>query len=350
MYGGKQTLYDALGLARDAKQGEIVRAFRKLNAELQSEASAPNPRRAALIHEAFEVLSDPQKRAAYDQSLKGPSFLGVAGGEKPRRKWGVLVAGIALALGALYYFTLGGAPQPRQGGPLLNLQEVQAVASVSVGRVNRIEMSGARSNLGTAVAVEEGVMMAPCEGIDPGAQIVVRIPPRDIPAQLRKVDEKIGLCRLAVSGGGSWPLPMTGLVPNVGDAIYAANLNALGEVVISPGVVKKVVRGANGTVIESTARAGPPVDGSPLLDAEGRIVAIALRGEHTTLPPEWVVDVPIRRRPAPEAPAARDIAREAPPAGAADEEARRRLEKVSPEKREALEKAFRPPPSVPKDL
>lgn len=350
MYGRKQTLYDILEIPRDAKQTDIVRGYRRLMAEMQKETTAPNPRRAQLIGEAYEVLSDAQRRAAYDESLKGPSFLGVAGGDKPKRKWGMLVAGIGLALGALYYFTLGNAPEPRRVAHFLSPKEVHTATSVSVGRVNRVEISGARSNLGTAVAIEQGVMMAPCRGIDPGAQILVRIPPRDLPAQLRKVDEKVGLCRLAVSGGASWPLPMTALVPNVGDAIYAANLNALGEVVVSPGVVKKVVRGANGTVvIDSTARAGPPVDGSPLLDAEGRIVAIALDGEHTTLPREWIVDDPIRKRAPPEDAAPREIPEEAP-AATADEKARARLERMPPERREAIEKAFRPPPSVPDDL
>jgi hypothetical protein len=351
MYGGKQTLYGILELPRDAKQTDIVRCYRRLAAEMQKETAAPNPRRAQLIREAYEVLSDPQRRAAYDESLRGPGFLGVGGSDKPQRKWAMLVAGVALALGALYYFTIGSPPEPRRAAHVLSPKEVHTAASVSVGRVNRVEMSGARSNLGTAVAVEEGVMMAPCRGIDPGAQILVRIPPRDLPAQLRKLDEKTGLCRLAVSGGGSWPLPMTALVPNVGDAIYAANLNALGEVVISPGVVKKVVRTSTGTVvIDSTALAGPPVDGSPLLDAEGRIVAIALNGKHTTLPREWIVDEPIRRRPPPEAPAPREIPEDAPAAATADEKARARLERMPPDRREAVEKAFRPPPSVPEGL
>lgn len=299
MYGGKQTLYDILELPRTAPQSDIESCYRRLAAEMLKETTAPNPRRAQLIREAYEVLSDPPRRAAYDESLKGPRFLGVDGADSPKRKWGVLGAGMAMAVAALYYLAGGSAPQPQQAGAALSLQEVQAAASVSIGRVNRVEMSGARSSLGTAVAVEEGVMMAPCEGIGPGAQILVRIPPRDIPAQVRKIDEKLGLCRLAVSGGGSWPLPMAGRVPDVGDAIFAANLNALGEVVVSPGTVKRVVRGAAGTVIDSTARSAALVDGSPLLDAEGRIVAIALAGEHTMLPPEWIVDAPIRKRPPP---------------------------------------------------
>jgi DnaJ-like protein/trypsin-like peptidase len=347
MYGRKQTLYDVLGVTRDARPDEIVRSYRRLAAEMKRDTTAPDPRRAEWIHEAYEVLSDPYRRAAYDETLKGPRFLGVAAGDKPRRKWGLLAGGITLALGALYYYFIGSAPEARRQAPGLSLQEVQTAASVSVGRVNRVEMSGARSNLGTAVAIEEGVMMAPCQGIGPGVQVIVRIPPRDIPAQLRHVDDAMGLCKLGVSGGGSWPLPTTALAPRVGDRIYAANLNALGEVVVSPGEVKKVVRGSRGRVIETTARAGRPVDGSPLLDVEGRIVAIALDGEHTMLPPAWVVDAPIRKRPS-EAPAPREVPAQEP-AAPGDANAKR-LENVPLEKRERLEKAFRPPPSVPSDL
>lgn len=347
MYGGKQTLYDVLGLPRDARPHDITRAYRRLSAEMQRESAAPNPRLAALLHEAHEVLSDPQKREQYDRSLQGPRFLGVAGGETPRRRWGLLVAGLALALGAAWYFTLGSAPEARRQGTGMSPQEIHTAASVSVGRVSRVEMSGARTGLGVAVAVEEGMMMAPCEGITPGAPLLVRIPPRDIPAQVASSDAAAGLCRLSVSGGASWPLPMTGTVPRIGDRVYAVNIGPLGEVVVSPGEVKQVIAVPSGSVIESTARAGAPVEGSPLLDNDGRLVAIAMKGRHTTPPRTWVVDEPIRRKPPPREPAGEAAAEPARP-GAEGEDPR--LKNVSPEKRERLEKAFRPPPSVPSDL
>lgn len=342
MYGQKQTLYDVLRLPRDASQGDIVRTYRRLSAEMEKESSAPNPRRATLVREAYEVLSDPQKREAYDKSLRDPKFLGASDAPPSRSRWILLAAVIAVGLAAAWYFIAGresGEPLGRGAGK--SLQEVQTAVSVAVGRVNRIEMSGARSALGTAVAVEDGVMLAPCQGIAPGVQVVVRIPPRDIPAQLRTADEASGLCKLSMSGGASWPLPMTGLAPNVGDRIYAVNLNAQGEAVVSAGEVRKVTPGAIGRIIESTARAGTPIDGAPLLDVDGRVVAIALKGQHTTLPAAWIVDVPIVRSAPPVTPE-----REAPAA----EEAPRQAPEASPDRRERLEKAFRPPPSVPKDL
>lgn len=343
MYGGKQTLYDVLEIPRNASQTDVVRKYRNLMSEMQKESAAPNPRRAALLHEAYEVLSDPDKRAAYDASLRGPKFLGVSGGDQPVRRWGLLVAGIALALGVLWYFTLGGAPEKQSQAARLSQQEVHTATSVAVGRVSRVEMSGARSALGVAVAVEQGVMITACHGIAPGTPLLVRIPPRDIPAQVMTADESLGLCRLSLSGGASWPLPMTGVVPRIGQKVYAVNLGPLGEVVVSPGEVKRVQPGPQGNVVDSTARAGSPVDGSPLLDIEGRVVAIALKGRHTTLPRAWIVDEPVRRKPAP---AEAEPAEEKTPA---DENARR-LENLPPEKRERLEKAFRPPPTIPGDL
>ena len=286
-YGQKSTLYDALGLDRGAQPSDIERTYRRLSAELKREAAAPDPRREALIHEAYEVLSDPQRRAAYDKSLLKDEFLGKRDTAAPARKWGLAAAFVALfSVGAWYFFVQG---KPASGGGISagSLQEIQTAASVSVGRVNRVEISGARSSLGAAVAIEEGVMMAPCQGIGPGAQILVRIPPRDIPAQVRHADEAVGLCRIAVSGGASWPLAMTALVPKVGATVYAATLGSLGEVVIVPGEVKKVTRGQIGAVIESTVNSGNAIEGTPLLDSQGRIVALWRGGQHTTLPAGW---------------------------------------------------------------
>jgi molecular chaperone DnaJ len=61
-------LYEVLGVARDANQDQIKRAYRKLVRELHPDIN-PDPEvqdRFKDITAAYEVLSDPQKRSNYD--------------------------------------------------------------------------------------------------------------------------------------------------------------------------------------------------------------------------------------------------------------------------------------------
>lgn len=61
--------YDIMGVARDATQDEIKRAYRKLarkyHPDVSKEPDAEDQFKA--VGEAYEVLKDPEKRAAYDQ-------------------------------------------------------------------------------------------------------------------------------------------------------------------------------------------------------------------------------------------------------------------------------------------
>ncbi|HLS80894.1 MAG TPA: DnaJ C-terminal domain-containing protein [Steroidobacter sp.] len=61
--------YKIMGVARDASQDEIKRAYRKLarkyHPDVSKEANAEE--RFKEVQEAYEVLKDPEKRAAYDQ-------------------------------------------------------------------------------------------------------------------------------------------------------------------------------------------------------------------------------------------------------------------------------------------
>ena len=61
--------YNVLGVARDASQDDIKRAYRKMarkfHPDVSKEANAED--RFKEVQEAYEVLKDPEKRAAYDQ-------------------------------------------------------------------------------------------------------------------------------------------------------------------------------------------------------------------------------------------------------------------------------------------
>ncbi|HHQ13516.1 MAG TPA: J domain-containing protein [Chromatiales bacterium] len=61
--------YKIMGVARDASQDEIKRAYRKLARKYHPDVSkeADAEARFKEVGEAYEVLKDPEKRAAYDQ-------------------------------------------------------------------------------------------------------------------------------------------------------------------------------------------------------------------------------------------------------------------------------------------
>ena len=63
--------YRVLGVSSDASDAEIKRAYRKLARQYHPDVN-PDPaaqEKFGEVSRAYEVLSDPQKRAAYDLSL-----------------------------------------------------------------------------------------------------------------------------------------------------------------------------------------------------------------------------------------------------------------------------------------
>lgn len=81
----KRDYYEVLGLSKSASDDEIKKAYRKLSKKYHPDINkAPDAEeKFKEITEAYEVLSDPQKRAAYDQyghAATNPNFGGGSGG------------------------------------------------------------------------------------------------------------------------------------------------------------------------------------------------------------------------------------------------------------------------------
>src|SRR6478672_7422686 len=114
---GKRDYYEVLGVAKNASEEEIKKAYRKHAMRHhpdrnQGESAKKAEERFKECKEAYEMLSDPQKRAAYDQF--GPAGvdpnLGSRGGADG------FSGGFAEASGDIFGDIFGGAGARRAGG------------------------------------------------------------------------------------------------------------------------------------------------------------------------------------------------------------------------------------------
>ena len=151
-----QDLYDLLGVARDADADTIKKAYRKRARQLHPDVN-PDPEASAQFQEvgrAYEVLSDPQKRAAYDRG--GDPFGGAGFGGQ----------------GAGFSFTdimdafFGGQPGAQQRGPRPRIRRGQD----ALIRLD-IDLAEAAFGVSRELKVDTAVVCTTCsgEGSAPGS-------------------------------------------------------------------------------------------------------------------------------------------------------------------------------------
>lgn len=333
MAAGKKSLYEILGIDRDANAIDIGLAYERRRDAL-ARAVPPDASESALVQQAYEVLSDAKRRAAYDASLITAEEKAAAAAqatdlvlepeepEAPRRNpmWVGLGAGLVVIIAALY-FTFRGerapavpkeppaeAPKPVVQAPPpapkpLPPATILAAATSSVGQLLSYDMGGQAKPIGLAVAIDRGVFLATCHGISAGSALVVRIGLESHSASLAMADEELDLCRVAVpdlKGGGL----VTGDEPKAGDKVYAMGANARGEMALTEGTVKQLRASSAGPVIEVSIPIAPGSSGGPVFDTYGRLVGIATTphgygaGLSIALPVAWATQMRSRVKPA----------------------------------------------------
>ncbi len=66
----RSTLYDVLGISDKASANEISAAYRLKEEDLNNASDPEAQSQLKLVHEAYAILSDPDRRSKYDQGLK----------------------------------------------------------------------------------------------------------------------------------------------------------------------------------------------------------------------------------------------------------------------------------------
>ena len=83
----KRDYYETLGVARGAGEDDIKRAYRKMAMEHHPDRNRHDPKSEARfkeVNEAYEILKDPQRKAAYDR-FGHAAFENGTGAERRRR-------------------------------------------------------------------------------------------------------------------------------------------------------------------------------------------------------------------------------------------------------------------------
>src|SRR6202142_902038 len=118
----KRDYYEVLGVGREASDDEIKKAYRKLAVKFHPEKNAGDKsaeEKFKEIGEAYEALSDPQRRAAYDQyghaafdprARAGRGFGGAGGFHDPFEIFREVFGGG----GSIFENLFGGGPDPSQ--------------------------------------------------------------------------------------------------------------------------------------------------------------------------------------------------------------------------------------------
>ena len=160
------TLYEILSVAPDADAEELRAAFRRLSKKVHPDAGGSDELFGRVKH-AYDILSDPARRAAYDRSLSAP----VAVPDKPAQVVAYVPAGQARTVslvfsGSLDYTNTG----VTTSGALSIKPPTGAIVSVT-GTLTLPGIMGGTTTVAVAIARVLGVGVGIVTVSDPVVQL-----------------------------------------------------------------------------------------------------------------------------------------------------------------------------------
>ncbi|MEO7812892.1 MAG: trypsin-like peptidase domain-containing protein [Usitatibacter sp.] len=319
----KQSLYEILGVPPDANSIDVGLAYERARTAVHR--GQQDPGRESLLHEAFEVLSDPMRRAAYDASLitaqeradaaqhASPDLVleGTDDAKAKRIPWPAIAVGAAVIFAVIYLaLRPNRLPDPqKEAAPavveapkppppkLPAASEILTQATLSAGQLVSVEMSGRSVPIGIALAIAPNTMVTTCHGIQAGRKLVVILGRETLAADSSETDETLDLCKLNVAGMGAKPFAIAAEDLKPGAHIYAMGVNAAGEPALTEGTVKQVIASPAGRVLELSMPIAPNSSGGAIFDTSGRLVGIATTphkygpGLQVALPATWIAQI-----------------------------------------------------------
>lgn len=346
----KKSLYNALGVEPSASADAIRAAYEAHLAAIDSQDAV----RLLVLKEAWSVLSNPQRRAVYDASLREQSARQeTRPGTRPTHKalsqasskarW-IWLGGLSLLIVAAWAVKTRSSqhtphrltqPQLLQSSPVatetasamstaqpvlatqpaLTAEALFAKASANVVRIDVANASGENVVLGSGVIIEQGLVITNCHVARAGSSLRVQHQDKSYDASLTLADEAHDLCKLSVPGLSAPPLAMTALADiKVGQKVYAIGAPQGLDLTLSDGMVSALRRVDEGTVIQTSAPVSPGSSGGGLFNAQGMLIGIITfqmrsgQNLNFAVPADWISSMTTTSLPPSERDSPRTIA------------------------------------------